>query len=200
MLFRSAAVGAVDKASLGFVCDYADHEGFVENLGQKGIDSYSFGDIQLTFLGWAYLDTLRQGKVDSRMAFMAMPFGNDELDTVYRDFLKPAVQETGFKLKRLDEAQPAGLIDDHLRTEIRQSRFLIVDLTTRNNGAYWEAGFAEGLGKPVIYTCRKDEFDKGDVHFDTNHHLTVIWEPSKMEEAVAKLKDTIRATFPGETN
>jgi len=77
-------------------------------------------------------------------------------------------------------------------------RFLIADLTHRNPGAYWEAGFAEGLGKPVIYTCRKDIFDdktKG-THFDTNHHLTVAWEAANLDAAMSKLKDTIRATLP----
>jgi nucleoside 2-deoxyribosyltransferase len=61
----------------------------------------------------------------------------------------------GFKLTRLDDDPKAGIIDDRLRVEIRTSRFLIADLTHENRGAYWEAGFAEGDGKPVIYTCRK---------------------------------------------
>jgi nucleoside 2-deoxyribosyltransferase len=110
------------------------------------------------------------------------------------------VAATGFDLKRLDEGQPAGLIDDRLRVEIRQCRFLIADLTNENRGAYWEAGFAEGLGKPVIYTCRKDVFEdkaKG-THFDTNHHLTVTWELDKLDDAVGRLKATIRATLPDE--
>jgi len=32
-----------------------------------------------------------------------------------------------------------------MRLEIRRSRFAVVDLTHGNRGAYWEAGFAEGL-------------------------------------------------------
>jgi nucleoside 2-deoxyribosyltransferase len=92
------------------------------------------------------------------------------------------------------------LIDDRLRVEIRQSRFLLADLTHHNKGAYWEAGFAEGLGKPVIYLCRKDVFeDKSQgTHFDTNHHLTVVWDLENLGEAAEKLKATIRATLPGE--
>lgn len=77
---------------------------------------------------------------------------------------------------------------------------MIADLTHQNRGAYWEAGFAEGLGKPVIYTCRKDVFEdktKG-THFDTNHHLTVVWEPDNLDDAVERLKATIRATLPDE--
>jgi len=76
----------------------------------------------------------------------------------------------------------------------------LADLTHHNKGAYWEAGFAEGLGKPVIYLCRKDVFeDKTQgTHFDTNHHLTVVWDPADLTDAAEKLKATIRATLPRE--
>jgi nucleoside 2-deoxyribosyltransferase len=66
--------------------------------------------------------------------------------------------------------------------EIRMCRFLIADLTCGNQGAYWEAGYAEGLGKPVIYTCNKSYFDKEGTHFDTNHHQTVLWDPARLEQ------------------
>ena len=92
----------------------------------------------------------------------------------------------------------AGLIDDRLRVEIRTSRFLIADLTHENAGAYWEAGFAEGLGKPVIYTCEKSKFDTAKTHFDTNHHLTVFWSTDEFPSFEEKLKATIRATVPDE--
>jgi nucleoside 2-deoxyribosyltransferase len=45
------------------------------------------------------------------------------------------------------------------------------DLSDDNAGAYWEAGFAEGLGKPVIYICREGV----NTHFDTDHRRTVRW-------------------------
>ena len=40
-------------------------------------------------------------------------------------------------------------VDAVIEHEIRACRFLIADLSDDNAGAYWEAGFAEGLGKPV---------------------------------------------------
>jgi nucleoside 2-deoxyribosyltransferase len=83
-----------------------------------------------------------------------------------------------------------------MRVEIKASRFLIADLTHDNNGAYWEAGYAEGLGKPVIYTCEASKFDEKQSHFDTNHHLTVKWDANNPSQAVADLKATIRATIP----
>lgn len=148
--------------------------------------------------GWARFAELRHERSSSKTAFMAMPFGHTDLDSLFRERFAPAVEKTGFRLKRLDEDQPAGLIDDRLRVEIRQSRFLIADLTNGNPGAYWEAGFAEGFGKDVIYTCRKDIFEdkKTAPHFDTNHHLTVVRDPNNLDDAANKLKATIRATLP----
>jgi hypothetical protein len=42
-----------------------------------------------------------------------------------------------------------------MRAAILASRFVISDLTHDSPGAYWEAGFGEGLGLPVIYTCER---------------------------------------------
>jgi len=129
---------------------------------------------------------------------MAMQYHDPELDKVFAECFGPAVYETGFDLRRLDEAPPAGLIDDRLRVEIRTSRFLIADLTGDNRGVYWEAGFAEGIGRPVIYTCEEGYFEKHGTHFDTNHHQTIIWKPSDLDLAASELKTTIRATLPAE--
>ena len=92
---------------------------------------------------------------------MAMPFGNTLLDHVYAECFKPAVSKTGFDLRRIIDNPPAGPIDDRLRVEIRKSRFMVCELTHQNAGAYWEGGFAEGLGRPVIYNVRADLFRQG---------------------------------------
>lgn len=192
-----AATGVVNHDHLLFICDHAKNSKLIKGtIGPTG--SGLKGGIQLTFEGWSYFEELQRGSRASRTAFMAMKYGDVQLDAIYLNHFKEAVLATGFKLKRNDEAQKAGLIDDHMRVEIRQSRFLIADLTHFNQGAYWEAGFAEGLGKPVIYTCHKDAFEEQGTHFDTNHHLTVKWDPENIGEAVEKLKATIRATLPEE--
>jgi len=85
---------------------------------------------------------------------------------------------------------------DRLRIEIRQARFLLADLTQANNGAYWEAGYAEGLGKPVIYLCEKSYFAKMSTHFDTNHHLTILWDMSTIGDDMDRLTATIRFSIP----
>lgn len=181
----------------------------IKHLVNKGIlvkeKSNRPCEIALAFEGWELYQDLKRGRSDSRKAFMAMKFGDTALDNAFQNYFKPAVKETGFELVRLDDIPKAGLIDDRLRVEILTSKFLITDLTHNNSGAYWEAGYAEGLGKPVIYTCEENFFKKlppydknGGTHFDTNHHLTVIWNENDLNTAAEQLKATIRATLPSE--
>jgi hypothetical protein len=154
--------------------------------------------LRLRMAGWLRYEILRQGQVESRRVLMAMQFGDVELDRVVEQCFRPAARRAGFDLYSLIENQPAGLIDDQLRVALRTSRFVVADLTHRNNGAYWEAGFAEGLGRPVIYTCREAEWKERPTHFDTNHLVTVIWNNANLETAGAQLTATIRATLPAE--
>jgi len=194
-----SAMGALDESGASFLIAHAKEKGWVTGaVTTYGSGEQEYGPLQLTFDGWQYFYDLQRGHSASRVAVMAMKYGDPALDAIVRDHFRPAVAATGFQLKRIDEGQPAGLIDDRMRVEIRQSRFLISDLTDNNSGAYWEAGYAEGLGKPVIYTCRKDVHETNGTHFDTNHHLTVVWDPANIGEALEKLKATIRATLPEE--
>lgn len=152
----------------------------------------------LTMHGWARYEQLKHQRVESRLAFMAMQFGDPMLNSVVDACFRPAAQQAGFELKTLTDGQPAGCIDDQLRVSLRRSRFVIADLTHNNRGAYWEAGFAEGLGRPVIYSCRREEWANQQTHFDTNYLVTIIWDEAELADAAMRLKATIRATLPSE--
>jgi hypothetical protein len=154
-------------------------------------------DCRLTFPGWERLDQLQRQSVESRVAFMAMGYGNDSVDRAFKAFIN-AVAQTGFELRRLDLKPKAGLIDLRMRVEIRSAKFLVADLTDDNRGAYWEAGFAEGLGKKVYYTCEEAKFGKAKTHFDTEHLLTIKWLPDDFATAADDLKSAIRNDFPTE--
>jgi hypothetical protein len=165
-----------------------------EKLRRNGVITDPPG-IKLSFDGWMIYDELKNNfKRKGYDAFMAMKFGDQELDGIYEKHFKPSIKQTNFNLKRIDEEPEAGIIDLRLRNKIKNCRFLIADLTHENNGAYWEAGYAEGLGKPVIYTCRADQ--KGKTHFDTNHSLTVFWDINNITKATEELKSVIRYTIP----
>jgi hypothetical protein len=194
-------IGAYDEISLKFVIDHLKSLNLIvmENpttdnpLREKIFENFA---AYLTFKGWEKFSELNKPVNSGHIAFMAMQYGETDLEKIYHEYLKPSLKQTGYELRKLEEQLKAGLIDDQLRVEIRRSRFVIVDLTHGNQGAYWEAGYAEGLGKPVIYLCQKKVFDEKKTHFDTNHLTTVPWELDTIVSDMQKLKTTIRATLP----
>jgi hypothetical protein len=151
--------------------------------------------LQLTYQGWERHSELKQIRIDSRTAFMAMKFGDPVLNNVVDRCFRPAVQKTGFELRVLTDQQQAGLIDDQIRAALIAARFVVADLTHGSFGAYWEAGFADGRSLPVIYTCRRTEWDEAKTHFDTNHMTTVIWDVDNLKSAEDQLTAIIRATL-----
>jgi len=154
--------------------------------------------LSLTMNGWARYQELQKVRSESRTAFMAMKFGDNALDRVVLECFKPAVARAGFELRKLTDEQPAGLIDNQIRSAILSGRFVVADLSHGSHGAYWEAGFAEGLGLPVIYTCEEDARKERKTHFDTNHMLTILWNASQLTKAGDELTATIRATLRAE--
>jgi len=176
--------------------NYLFDVGLVTGTQSEAMGAPGRAHATLSFEGWDYYENLKHGRAIYRKAFMAMKFGDPTLDKIVSDIFKPNIKQAGFELIKLDDYPKAGLIDDRLRVEIQSSDFIIADLTHDNQGAYWEAGYAEGLGKPVIYTCEKKKFEKVKTHFDTNHHLTIIWDKNNPDEAGEALKATIRATLP----
>ena len=57
------------------------------------------------------------------------------------------------------------------------------------NGAYFEEGYAMGLGKPVIQLCKKGV----QFHFDIAQKNTIMWETEN--EIPEKLCNRIKATI-----
>ena len=141
----------------------------------KAFEASSFTDVNLTLDGWQQYEAEQRGALSGNYGFIAMKFGDHDLDSFVSDVVKPATKEVGYDLVDMRDVSRAGIIDNIMRTQIRDSAFVIVDLTHNNSGAYWEAGYAEGLGKPVIYICEKEKFESASTHFDTNHCTTIPW-------------------------
>jgi len=199
-LILAAIVGCKDGVGIHYIASHMQNRKYItyEIQNEPGDSAPASVTLGLTFEGWDNVEELNQAIVTDNIAFMAMQYGDERHNEIYKTYFKEAVAKTGFDLRRLDENLKAGLIDNQLRIEIRSARLLLADLTNDNNGAYWESGYAEGLGKPVIYLCERSHFDSFKTHFDTNHHTTIIWDENSLDEALENLKATIRATFPAD--
>ena len=111
------------------------------------------------------------------------------MNEAWDDGIAPAVHDAGYEPVRIDRVEHVNKIDDEIIAEIRRARFVIADFTHGDTGArggvYYEAGFAHGLGIPVIFTCRKDRL--GEVHFDTRQYNHIVWEtPEELQDQLVK--------------
>ena len=136
----------------------------------------------------------KESRVDSSQAFVAMWF-DDIMSEAFENGIEPAILEAGYVPLRIDQKEHVNKIDDEIISELRRSRFLVADFTHGEDGArggvYYEAGFAHGLGIPVIFTCREDAVDT--LHFDINHYNHIVWsDPMDLRE---KLKNRILAVI-----
>ena len=97
------------------------------------------------------------------------------------------------RIADITKANALYLINDFITPEllkyIKDSKFVVADLTHQNNGAYFEEGYAMGLGKPVIQLCKKDV----QLHFDIAQKNTIMWETE--ENIPQKLCNRIKATI-----
>jgi hypothetical protein len=77
--------------------------------------------LRLTMAGWQRYEAIMRAQVESRTAFMAMQFGDKELNSAVESCFRSAVDRAGFELRLLSDGQPAGLIDDQLRVEAKMT-------------------------------------------------------------------------------
>lgn len=122
--------------------------------------------------GWNFIEKDNRPNIHSDQAFIAMNFC-DSLKDIWTDAIKPAVERAGFKAYRVDVDPHLDKIDAKIMAEIKRSRFLIADVTGDRSGVYFEAGYATGLGIPVIWSVDSKEIDH--VHFDTRQYNHILW-------------------------
>jgi hypothetical protein len=131
----------------------------------------------LTSAGWERIETLESKIVSTSQAFVAMWFSPLMSDVFQQGFV-PAITAAGYNPLRIDKKEHINKVDDEIIAEIRRSRFLVSDLTCEpekpRGGVYFEAGFAMGIGIPVIWTCKSTSI--GDLHFDTRQYNHIVWE------------------------
>ena len=190
------AIDAPSKMFAEQLIEELSEDAFIKMIDHKTLGETTFIDVNLTLKGWEQYETEKRGELAGNQGFLAMQFGDADLDAFVRDVVKPAVKDgIGYDLVDMRDVGRAGIIDNIMRVQIRVSAFVIADLTHDNYGAYWEAGYAEGLGKPVIYICEKKKFESKTTHFDTNHCTTVLWSMDNVEGFKKELIATIRRSL-----
>lgn len=191
-----AVIGAPNPTLAGDLLLQLKARGLIDGIAHTSGASSDLIQAYPTLSGWEQYEAEKQGKITGNYGFLAMKYGDEVLDPFALDVLKPCLKaEIDFELFDMRDVARAGIIDNIMRAQIRDAAFVIVDLTHDNSGAYWEAGYAEGLGKPVIYICEKNKFEEAKTHFDTNHCTTVTWSSDDTEAFKKQLIATLRRSL-----
>lgn len=173
------------EAEIKYFLDYLVKCEYIQY--NDGPNEEEWADLSLMPKGYARVDELQKNTSNSKNVLVAMKFGDDT--NKLREAIRAGVKKAEYSPIFIDEVQHNDLITPELLKQIRDSKFVVVDLTHQNNGAYFEEGYAMGLGKPVIQLCKKGTV----LHFDIAQKNTIMWDSE--DDIIDKLCNRIIATI-----
>lgn len=165
-----------------YVIRFLEQTGYIEHEHPEH-QNHTF---VLTPEGYERVDELQKNTSNGRSVLVAMSFNNT---SELREAIRKGITTAGYEAVFIDEVQHNDFITPELLKHIKDSKFVVVDLTHQNNGAYFEEGYAMGLGKPVIQLCKRDV----KLHFDIAQKNTIMWESE--DDIPEKLCNRIKATI-----
>lgn len=149
-------------------------------------------EYRIALNGWKRIAELRKTNGTSTQGFIAMSFAPEA--KYIEDAIKAGIVAANFNPQIIKDKEHNNYIMPEIFHEISKSRFLVVDITIPNYGAYYEAGYAQALGKEVIVCCQKQIFDDPTKrpHFDIAQKSMIVWNDP--EDLIERLKNRITAT------
>lgn len=171
-------------------------------------DEYS---LKVTPSGWKRVDELQKDDKNNKNVFVSMAFNKKTKAT--RESIRNGIINAGYSPEFIDEIIHNNQIVPEMFRLIRECKFLILDISDPNYGAYYEAGYALGLGKEVIICCNEDVFNgnfkangnditKEEIekfgrylkpHFDIAQKQILVWKDHA--DLTKKLSEWIKALF-----
>jgi hypothetical protein len=167
---------------------------FLSELAEQGlIRTASTLDVfSRTTKFWEIVENLQKTEVGNKRAFVAMWF-DKSMDNYYENGIKKAIEDAGYVPVRIDLKDFNNKICDEIIADIKRTKFLIADFSGLRSGVFFEAGFAKGLGREVIFTVRKEDVERLKEHFDTRQYNHIVYDSP--EDLRKKLYNRIGATI-----
>jgi hypothetical protein len=177
---------------VAYAQDFNELSFYLRELAHRGLLENKMNDTAVTTKGFEFVEDLTKAGRHSPVGFCAMAFA-PELLPLWTDVIEPAITAAGYEAKRMDTVEHNNRIDEEILAWIRRSRFLVADITKHRNGVYFEAGFAMGLGLPVVWMVSKE--DAANTHFDNRQYNRIEWADADFAAARKALFNRIVATI-----
>ena len=131
--------------------------------------------------------------------FVVMPIQGDEYGSqteqqIKREYderfqvIETVLQEFGCVAIRIDKQQHLGDLVSRIKQEIQRSRFVIADLTDERPSCYFEVGYAEALGRPVMHVASRESImepgTETKIHFDIHSNVRFFTNHTQLAEEI----------------
>jgi hypothetical protein len=131
--------------------------------------------------------------------------GSQDQQRIYREYedrfeiVKSVNSKFNATTIRIDKEHPLEDLVGRIKEEIKNAQFIVADLTDERPSCYFEAGYAEGLRKNIIYIASKDSVinpkQPNKIHFDIHrnviHFVNADELSTKLENSIEKNKDKL---------
>ena len=123
--------------------------------------------------------------------FIIQPFDSGgKFDKRYNDIYKPALEKVGLEPYRVDQDPGVGILIDAIEDGIQDATICLADITKDNPNVWYELGYANATGCPVILVCSTD---REQFPFDIRHRKIIKYE-SESTSDFESLHDEIMAS------
>ena len=168
----------------------------LKHLENKGIIASDGNDIFLRPRDRESAGTLEAARITQRSLrhlFVAMPYAR-EFNNTYYFGIKDPVEQRDRKCERVDQDRYVGDVVDRIKERIAEAELLIADVTGSSANVFYEVGYADGLGKPIILLSQAQ-----DVPFDLHTRHQIRYDPQdilSLSRALGELLDTVLPSPP----
>lgn len=186
-----------NKNELLFCLRYLSDKGMIEEdaaAARKGPQGGGGLAYRLTPAGWAALDSAAASSAMPPVAAVSLTLER-ESDALWTQGFSAGLQAAGFTAARVDSREHANKITDELIVDVRRASIVVADLTGQPALAYFEAGLALGLGKPVFWTCEENEARDKKLGLETRQYVVTPWARDKPEDFARRLAQRIEAAL-----
>lgn len=131
--------------------------------------------------------------------------GDQEQQRVFKEYdqrfeaVEKVISEAGAIAIRIDKEHALEDLVGRIKKESRGAQFVVADLTDERPSCYFEAGYAEALGKKVIYVASKQSVAKPGsktvIHFDIHMNMNYFTNHEELKEKLAKAIEKNRETL-----
>ena len=162
-----------------------------DGLVNVGMSSQGYYSVSLTYKGLSYAASLESEGPNSNFCFIAISFADEMAER--RDAIIRAIKYHGYEPIIVNNdfiVKNTTPVIDEILAGIKRSRFCVSDFTMQRSGVYFEAGYALGLGRPVIYLSEREDFNANS-HFDLRPFQHILY--SGLNELETALSSKIAA-------